>query len=286
MLIGLNEALDYAEQRNIGLAAVNTPFFEALLATIDVGERSGVPIILQFAQVHESIVSIEDIGPAMVALATASPAPFVLHVDHGEDIDYISKGLEIGFNSCMIDGSHLSYADNLAITSEVVAMAAEYGIGVEAEIGVMTGNENGDPSQGIADESLYTDPEIAAEFVQATGVNCLAASFGTVHGIYRQKPKLNYELISQLRAQSGVPIVMHGGSGLSATDYQESIRHGVRKINYYTYAAKAAYEAVKPLLADENVFLFSNLAVAARQGVDANVAQFVDILCAAGKGAT
>ncbi|MFV0428747.1 MAG: class II fructose-bisphosphate aldolase [Arachnia sp.] len=278
MIIGLNEALDYAEQRGVGLAAVNTPFFEALLATIDVGERTSMPIILQFAQVHEGIVSIEDMGPAMVALAQRSDAPFVLHVDHGEDIDYIRTGIDIGFNSCMIDGSHLSYDENVRVTSEVVAMARDLGIGVEGEIGMMTGNENGDPSQGVADETLYTDPAVAADFVAATGVSCLAASFGTVHGLYRQKPQLDYDLISKLRSTTGVPIVMHGGSGLAPEEYQESIRHGVRKINYYTYAARAAYEAIKPLLVDPDVILFSNLASAAREGVDQDVAGFVDIL--------
>ncbi|GAA2179897.1 ketose 1,6-bisphosphate aldolase [Brooklawnia cerclae] len=283
MLISLPEALDWAEKNNAGLAAVNTPFFEGLLATIDVGERTGVPIILQFAQVHEGIVSIEDMGPAMVALAKRSPAPFVLHVDHGDDIDYIRTGLDIGFNSCMIDGSHHSYDDNVRITREVVELARERGVGVEGEIGVMTGNENGDPDQGVADETLYTDPEVAARFVKETGVTCLAASFGTVHGIYRKKPQLDYDLITTLRETTGVPIVMHGGSGLNPDEYQNCIRHGVRKINYYTYAAKAAYDAVKPLMDDENVILFSNLAVAARKGVDADVSAFVGVLADAGK---
>lgn len=275
MLIGLNEALDWAQRTNSALAAVNTPFFEGLLGTIDVAERAGVPIILQFAQVHEGIVGIDEIGPAMVALATRSESPFVLHVDHGEDIDYIRKGLEIGFNSCMIDGSHLEFEDNVARTAEVVAMASELGVGVEGEIGVMTGNENGDPSQGIADETLYTDPEAAREFVRRTGVTCLAASFGTVHGIYHAEPKLNYDLLDSLVEATGVPIVMHGGSGLTVEEYQSSIRHGVRKINYYTYAAKAALDAVRPLVADENVFLFSSIASAARKGVEADVSAFV-----------
>lgn len=278
MLIGLKEALNYAETNNVGLAAVNTPFFEALLAAIDVGERRDVPIILQFAQVHEGIVSIEDMGPAMVELARRSDAPFVVHVDHGESLEYIKTGLDIGFNSCMIDGSLLPYDQNLEVTSQVVAMAAERGVGVEGELGQMTGNENGDPSQGVADESLYTDPAVAKEFVEKTGVTCLAASFGTVHGVYRQKPQLNYDLIAQLRAETGVPIVMHGGSGLTAEEYRKSVANGVRKINYYTYAAKAAYDAVLPLVADENVMLFSNLARAARQGAEADIDQFVEIL--------
>lgn len=283
MLISLQEAFDYADKNNCGLAAVNTPFFEALLATIDVGEKTGVPIILQFAHVHEGVVSINDMGPAMVELAKRSEAPFVLHLDHCADIDYISNGLDLGFNSCMIDASHEDYDTNVRMTREVVEMAHARGFGVEAEIGVMTGNENGDPDQGIADESLYTDPELAQAFVEATGVDCLACSFGTVHGIYRQKPNLNYELISTLREKTGVPIVMHGGSGLTEEEYQKSIRHGVRKINYYTYAAKAAYEAAMKVAEDENVILFSNLAKAAREGVFADVEHFVNVLANASK---
>lgn len=280
MIIGLDEALRFAEEKNIGLAAINTPFFEGLVATIDAAEKVGVPVILQFAQVHEGIVSIEEMGPAMVELAKRSEAPFVLHVDHGADIDYIRKGLDIGFNSAMIDGSTHDYATNVALTREVVEMSSERGIAVEGEIGVMTGNENGDPDQGVADASLYTDPDLAARFVAETGVSCLAASFGTVHGVYRVKPKLDFDLITRLREATGVPIVMHGGSGLSTEEYHQCIRHGVRKINYYTYLAKAAYDAVLPLIDNPDVILFSNLAVAAREGARTNAAAFIET-CAA-----
>ena len=165
MLIGLDEALRYAQKNNIAIAAVNTPYFEGLLGTISAAEKAGVPVILQHAQVHESTLSIDDIGPAMLALATRSEAPFVLHVDHGEDIEYIARGLDIGFNSVMIDGSTLPYEENVARTTEVVKLAKERGVGVEGELGVMTGNENGDPSQGNADETLYTEPAQAKEFV-------------------------------------------------------------------------------------------------------------------------
>lgn len=283
MIIGLRAALDHAEQHNTALAAVNTPFFEALLATIEVGERLGQPIVLQFAQAHEAICSITDMGPAMVELARRSPAPFVLHVDHGETLDYIRTGLDIGFNSAMIDGSRLPYTDNVRLTSDVVALASDRGVAVEGEIGVMTGNENGNPDQGLADEELYTDPDIAAQFVRETGLTALAASFGTVHGIYARRPNLNYALIAALRERTGVPIVMHGGSGLSPAEYRACIRNGVRKINYYTYAAKAAYDAVVPLVADPDVILFANLAVAARAAVAENVAGFVRVLSTSGQ---
>ncbi len=278
MLISLSEALSYAEAHDCGLAAVNTPFFEGLLAAIDVGERSGVPIVLAFAQSHEKYVSIEEIGPAMVALASRSEAPFVVHIDHGEDIEYIRTGLDIGFTSAMIDGSLRPYEENVALTRAVVEMAHERGVDVEGEIGAMSGNENGDPSQGIADEALYTRPEEAADFVARTGVDCLAASFGTVHGLYRREPKLDYRLIEQLRRAAGVPLVMHGGSGLRPAEYRACIERGVRKINYYTYAAKAALDAARELFEDEDTYVFSDVAVRARQGVRDDVERFVQAL--------
>ncbi len=281
MIIGLSEALAYADKHKVAIAAVNTPFFEGLLAAISVAEASGVPIILQHAQVHENVMAIEDIGPAMVALAKRSDAACVLHIDHGVDIDYISKGLDLGFNSAMFDGSHLSFDENVARTREVVALASARGFGVEGEIGVMTGNENGDPSQGTADESLYTDPEQAASFVRATGVTALAASFGTVHGMYHREPQIDYDLIDRLCAATGVPLVMHGGSGLTTEEYRRCIAHGVRKINYYTYAAKAALDAARKAMTDESTLLFPKVALAARQGVEADLTAFIDSLKAA-----
>ena len=192
---------------------MNTPFFEGLLGTIAAAEKTGVPVILQHAQVHEAVMAIDDIGPAMVALAgaarhlscctsttartsTTSPRP--------------RGGLQL---RAMIDGSRLPFEENVPRHRQVVRSPRERGFGVEGELGVMTGNENGDPDQGIADETLYTDPEDAA-------VSCrhrrhrLAASFGTVHGLYHREPELNYGSIARLRAATGVPLVMHGGSGL------------------------------------------------------------------------
>ncbi len=278
MIIGLGEALAYGQRHGIGIAAVNTPFFEALVATIDAAEATGVPVILQHAQVHESVMAIEDIGPAMVALARRSTAPFVLHIDHGEDIAYIERGLAVGFNSAMLDGSRLPFEENVARTSEVVRLAAGHGFGVEGELGVMTGNENGDPDQGVADEGLYTDPAQAREFVARTGVTALAASFGTVHGLYHQEPRINFGLIDQLCEATGVPLVMHGGSGLSTEEYRRSIAHGVRKINYYTYAAKVALDAARAEAADPSTILFPKVAAAATKAVEADVTDFIRAL--------
>ncbi len=281
MLISLREALDFGQKHNCGIAAINTPTFEMLVAAIKVAERHGIPLIVQHAEVHESVNSIENIGPAMVELAKRSSAPLVVHVDHGESFDYVRRGFDVGFNSAMFDGSRLPYEQNLQVTKDVVALATERGgLGVEAELGVMPGREDGvDSAQGVGDSSLYTDPDLAEEFVSATGVTALACSFGTVHGLYKAEPKINYELISTLRQRTGVPIVMHGGSGLSAAEYRECIKRGVQKINYYTYADKAALEAAKQLLTDEpETYVFAPVAVAAERAVEKNLDELVHCL--------
>lgn len=268
MLIGLRDALDYADANNCGIAAVNTPTLEMLLPAVKAGEKYGVPVIVQHAQVHESVNVIEDIGPVMVELARRSSAPIVVHVDHAESIEYVDRAFSVGFNSAMFDGSTLPFDDNVARTRAVVELAAARGYGVEGELGIMPGREGGVESGGVADQARYTAPKDAATFVAATGVTALACSFGTVHGLYRTKPRLNHALIRELRAACGVPIVMHGGSGLSCDEYRTSIEHGVAKVNYYTYADKAALEAARALLADQpDTHVFSDLTVAARDAV-------------------
>ena len=268
MLIGLREALDYAERNRCGIAAINTPTLELLLGAVKVAERHEVPLIVQHAQVHESVNAIEDIGPVMVELARRSSAPLVVHVDHGEAYDYIERGFAVGFNSAMFDGSRLPYDDNVEQTRAVVRLADERGFGVEGELGIMPGREDGVESAGVADETLYTRPEDAAAFVRATGVSALACSFGTVHGLYKAEPKINYELIAALRAAAGVPVVMHGGSGLSCEEYRASTDRGVRKITYYTYADKAALEAVRALLVEKpETYVFSDVSAVAQQAI-------------------
>lgn len=280
MLISLKEALAYGEENNCGIAAVNTPTFEMLVAAINVAERYDVPMILAHAEVHDPVNSIENIGTAMVELAKRSKAQFVVHVDHGETIDFIRRGFEVGFNSAMFDGSRLPYEDNVAITKEAVALAKNYGANVEAELGVMPGREDGkDSTAGVGDRSLYTDPLLAADFVERTGVDALACSFGTVHGLYKAEPKLDYDLIVELRKATGVPIVMHGGSGLSCEEYRECISRGVQKINYYTYADKAALEGAKKLLADEpETYVMAPMTVAAQKAVEEDLAALVRCL--------
>ena len=158
----------------------------------------------------------------------------------------------------------------MALTLGAVELAREYGADVEAEIGFTTGHEgleNADDDR----ENVYTDPDEAARFVADTGIDALAASVGTVHGFYRAEPNLDFKLIEELRIRCGVPLVMHGGSGLSCEDTRAAIRAGIRKINYFSYMSNAGVRAVKELLAEKDVKYFHDLAGAAVDGMEKDV---------------
>lgn len=235
-----------AEQRGMAVAAFNVPSLEAARAALDAAERTGLPVIIQHAECHEGIVPLDVMGPVMVALAERSRAPVCVHLDHCEHLDYMRRALEMGFTGAMFDGSALSYERNVELSARAAAMCAPFGCGLECELGSMGSREgdvvDGEDAEGRA-EAVYTDPHDAGDFVRRTGLDALACSFGTVHGLYKGEPRLSFGVLEQVRENAPVPLVMHGGSGVSDEDYRRAIRAGIRKINYYTYGAKFAGEA-------------------------------------------
>lgn len=257
MLVTLKAALELANAKKIAVGAFNITSLEVIQAVLETAEQLQQPVILQFAPVHGSIISLDVIGPVMVSLARKATVPVVVHLDHGEELYMVQKALELGFTSVMYDGSMLSYEENVANTKIAVELADRYGASVEAEIGAMGRQEFssvGDAGEEVA--SSYTDPDQAEQFVKQTGVDALACSFGTVHGLYMTEPQLDFERIKEIHQRTNVPIVMHGGSGVSDEDFKKCIANGVRKINYYTYLAKAGGEFVNSRCRSEegNVF--------------------------------
>ena len=242
MLVTLKEILKLAEAKKCAVGSFNTPNFESLKAVIGAAEELNQPVILMHAQVHEEmgLCKMEEIAPLMLFMADRASVPVCVHLDHGTDLDYLKKGLDLGFTSVMYDGSTLPDDLNYANTQIAVSLAAQTGASVEAEIGSMGARESGEPGG----ESIYTAPDAAKKFSEETGIDALACAFGTAHGIYLKEPKLDFERLDQIHTLVNVPLVMHGGSGVSHEDYQKVISLGIRKINYYTYMAKAGGEAV------------------------------------------
>lgn len=284
MLVTLKEIMKIAEERQIAVGAFNTPNLEALQAILGAAEELELPVIIQFAQCHEPWIPLELIGPVMVETAKKAAVPVCVHLDHGETLEYLQKALELGFTGIMYDGSTLPYAENLANTKAAVAMAAKTGASVEAELGSMGRRESGagEDATGADDETkIYTDPEQAAVFVKETGIDALACSFGTTHGIYLTQPRLDFDVVKRVRALTGnLPVVMHGGSGVSKEDYGKAIRAGVRKVNYFTYMDKSggsgALEYFKTVKENEPVF-FSSVSMAGRDAMKADVKQAMEM---------
>ena len=272
MLVNMNEILRYAEEKGCCVGAFDTPNLEILMAVLRAAEKRNEPVIIQHAQLHEPEMPIHVIGPIMVRMAQEADVPVCVMLDHGEDLDYVKKALDLGFSAVMFDGSSRPYEENVRLTRETVRLAGQYGASVEAEIGVVTGHE-GKVFEVTSVEEAYTDPELAADFVKATGIDALAASVGTVHGFYATKPKLDFGRIETIREMTGVPLVMHGGSGISVEDTQHAIRCGIRKINYFSYMSNAGVKGVQKLLAEKEVKYFHDLANAAIRAMEEDVLQ-------------
>ncbi len=279
MLVTLKEILEIAEERNIAIGAFNAPNLESLQAVTEAAEELDLPVIIQFAQCHEPWLALDIIGPVIVTAAKQASVPVCVHLDHGETLDYLQQALDMGFTGIMYDGSTLPYQQNLENTKKAVAMAKAAGASVEAELGSMGRRESGaGDGSGAEDETkIYTDPDLAAQFVKDSGIDALACSFGTTHGIYLTEPRLDFNVVRNVRQKTGgIPVVMHGGSGVSPQDYHKSVEAGVRKINYFTYMDKsggtAAAEYMAGLKENAPVF-FSSISMAARDAMKENVKQ-------------
>ena len=276
MLVTLKEILAIAEERNIAIGAFNATGLEAIEAEIAAAEQLNLPVIIQFAQCHETLVPLSTIGPIMVDMAKKASVPVCVHLDHGETLEYLEEAMKIGFTGIMYDGSVLPYEENVANSKKAVEMAKKYGASVEAELGSMGKRESGTGDGSEQDDTkIYTDPDLAAKFVEETGIDALACSFGTTHGIYLTKPKLDFDIVKMVREKTGnIPVVMHGGSGVSKEDYCKAVEAGVRKINYFTYMDKAGGNAVVKYLneLEEGApAFFSSIFTAAREAMKEDV---------------
>ncbi|MBQ8818377.1 MAG: class II fructose-bisphosphate aldolase [Clostridia bacterium] len=272
MLVTLKEILKIAEAKGTAIGSFNTPNMSSIRAVIGAAEELGEPVILMHAQVHEEmeLCKMDEIAPVMLLLADKASVPVCVHLDHGTDLDYVKKGLDLGFTSVMYDGSTLDQKLNFANTSIARELSMRYGASLEAEIGSMGARESG--AEG--GESIYTDPDTAKDFVDKTGIDALACAFGTAHGVYLKQPKLDFERLAKINSLVDIPLVMHGGSGVGVEDYKKVISLGIRKINYYTYMAKAGGTAVSAM-ADRT--FFHDIEIAAIDAMKRDVTEAIKV---------
>ena len=279
MLVSMKEMLADAAKGGYAVGGFNCASLESAIAAVRASEELGMPFILQHAAVHEKYLPLSVAGPIMLQLARTAKTPVAVHLDHGSSVEHCLLALSMGFTSVMLDASALPFGENAAATASVVKSAHALGATVEAELGSMPHNFNGELGD-YTPEDFYTKPEEAAEFAERTGVDALAISFGTVHGIYKTTPKLSIDVVDRVReATNGLPLVMHGGSGLTDGDYHAAIAAGIRKVNYYTYGAlaggRAVYDLVKRI---PDGLQFHDVAVAATSAIADDVKRVIGVL--------
>lgn len=244
MLVTLNEVLPAAKAGKYAVGLFNTVNLEMAKGVLAAAEELRSPVIIGTAEVLLPCAGLEDLASILIPLAKKASVPVVLHFDHGLTLEKIHQAMDLGFTSVMYDCSTLDFAGNCEAVAALTREAHSRGISVEAELGHVGANA------GNGDHSIYTDPEEAKRFYEETGVDALAVAIGTAHGAYKEKPRLDFDRLSEIAAAVDTPLVLHGGSGLSDFDFQETIRRGIAKVNIFTdincAAADAAHDGWKP----------------------------------------
>lgn len=230
MLVNLNDVLKKAQAGKYAVGLFNTTDSDMLQAVIEAAEELNSPVVIGTAEVLLPYGELQLIAPSVIAAAKRAKVPVVVHYDHGLTFDRCMEALKLGFSSVMFDGSAKDYETNLTETREIVKIAHSFGASVEGEIGHVGQASDGD--EDLTD--MYTTPEEAKAYIDATGVDALAIAIGSAHGVYKKKPMLNIERLKEIRAAVDTPLVLHGGSGLSDDDFKNTIREGIAKVNIFT----------------------------------------------------
>lgn len=241
MLVNLNEVLKKAQKGKYAVGLFNTTDTDMLQAVIEAAEESNSPVILGTAEVLLPYGELKLIAPSVIAAAKRAKVPVVVHYDHGLTFDRCIEALKLGFSSVMFDGSAKPYEQNIAETREMVKIAHAFGATVEGEIGHV--GEAAKEDNLLTD--MYTTPEEAKAYLEAAGVDALAVAIGSAHGVYKKKPMLNIERLKEISSAVKVPLVLHGGSGLSDDDFKNTIRNGIAKVNIFTDLCLAGERAMK-----------------------------------------
>jgi len=271
MLVGLSEVLKIAAADRTAVGMFNGTGFDSIRAIVGAAEDLNRPVILAHAEVHNPFFDISLVGPALIGAARAAKVPVAVHLDHGVTLETVYKALRLGFTGIMIDASALPYEENLSVTKRVVEAAHAMGADVEAELGRVQKGEGGAGVSFDRPEDCYTVPAEAGSFCRATGVDCLAVAFGTAHGFYKAQPKLDFGVVEKCASETGLPLVMHGGSGVSPEGYRAAIAAGIRKINYFSYMSKAGYDAATALAASGMATFMHELEFAAYEAMKDDV---------------
>ena len=237
MLVTTKEMLLDAQAGHYAVGAFNVESLEFVMAVIKAAEDKKSPVIMQTTPGTVKYANLDYFAAMCKVAADAASVPVAIHLDHGDGFDRCVQAMHAGYTSVMIDGSHVPFEDNIALTASVTKVATPLGIPVEAELGKVGGKEDDGPA--VEGENPYTDPDEAEEFVARTGCGSLAVGVGTAHGVYKGTPHIEQGVLKEIRSRLEIPLVLHGTSGGPDDQVAEAIRNGICKVNYATELRQA-----------------------------------------------
>lgn len=261
MIVNLRPLLDHAREKQYAVGAFNVYNYETIHAVIESIKEKNAPAIIAFGEKYLPNMALKEVVNLIRTMTTEIDQKVAIHLDHCKSFSVIKKAIDAGFTSVMIDASHLPFEENVSITKKVVDYAHKYNVTVEAELGSLSlGTHTNEDS---ADE-IYTDPLMAREFVRRTGIDCLAVSIGTVHGLYEGEPNVSVEQLIEIKKQIDIPFVLHGGSGTPLEIIHECIKNGIAKINVNTEISSSIVLAIGKIIKEKPDTHFSVLSNTAK----------------------
>ena len=272
-LVPMKKLLEDAEKNNVAVGAFSVGNMEMVMGAIWAAEELNTPIILQIAECRLKNSPLELMGPMMISAAKNSKGEIAVHLDHGLKIETVEKALKMGFTSVMFDGSTLPLEENIKAVKQVREMADQYGATVEAELGVVGGNEG----DGAAHEILCTNPEDAKLFCDETGVDALAVAIGNAHGNYPVLPNLRFDVLDDINKMVETPLVLHGGTGITDEMFQQAIMLGVRKVNIATASFDHLAKYAQDYCSTKEKANYFELSAKMSEGVYANVKRHIKV---------
>jgi fructose-bisphosphate aldolase class II len=284
-LISLKEILNDAKQKKYGVFATNAFSFEMAEVIIEAAQEKNSPVILMMAEGLFKFLNPEKASAAIISMIKDAKVPIVFHLDHGTNFDVAMRCIKWGFSSIMFDGSNLPLEENIRIVKELKKISAPLNVSIEAEVGYVGGLEARAKTEGQEniDTNDYTKVEDAVRFVNETDVDALAVSVGTIHGVFRSKPILDFDRIKQIRDAIETPLVLHGSSGLSDENFREAISCGITKINYFTGLVTEAGKKAKEIAVGKNNFTYMMLNKTVMEAVKEKIKKKMDLFGSTGK---
>ncbi len=243
MLVNMNEILLPAKEKKYGVGFFNAVNVEMAKAIIETAEELRAPVMIGTAEVLLPAMPLENVADYLIPMAKRASVPVCVHYDHGLTFEKCMEALKLGFSSVMYDCSTADYETNVDRVAEMVKICHAMGVTVEGELGHVGDNEGAGKLEKPSD--YYTDPEVALDYVRRTGIDALAVAVGNAHGDYKFPPKLDFGRIETIAGKTGLPLVLHGGSGLADEDFRIAVEKGICKVNIFTDLDKAGKAGIE-----------------------------------------